>query len=216
MRAIMLGLGASGTSYYAALADRMGWITPQPHKGHMPFPTHETKRGREINERMVSEYGHHVYDTEAFVPLAPDAIASEAQMFVADMDDEHDRWLFKDPRSTLTFGAIWQQFSWDKIICVYRHPGDTTASLKKHHVRGPLAEESSLRTLWTQWSQLMLCLPDAEFIRFPGDEARLAVILGCELPADTGFRPGLNHGSSAAIPDWASAAWDAMETCRAN
>ncbi len=211
----MLGLGASGTSYYAALADRMGWITPRPHKGHMPFPTHETNRGREINERLVGEYGHHVYDTEAFVPLAPDAIASEAQMFVADMDDEHDRWLFKDPRSTLTFDAIWQQFSWDRIICVYRHPGDTTASLKKHHVRGPLAEDSSLRTLWTQWSQLMLRMPDAEFIRFPGDEAKLAAILGCELPINTGFRPSLNHGVSAAIPNWASVAWDAMEIRRA-
>jgi len=216
MRAIMLGLGASGTSYYSALADRMGWITPRPHKGHMPFPTHETKRGREINERLVSEFGHHVYDIEAFVPVAPDAIACEAQMFVADMDDEHDRWLFKDPRSTITFGALWRQFDWDRIICVYRHPGDTTASLKKHHVRGPLAEYRSLRMLWLRWSQLMLGLTDAEFVRFPGDEARMADILGCELPDDTGFKPDLNHGAAARIPAWASSAWDAMEARRAN
>lgn len=215
MRAIMLGMGASGTSYYAALADRMGWVTPRPHKGHMPFPTHETKRGREINERLVSEFEHHVYDTETLISAAPDAIICEAQMFVADMDDEHDRWLFKDPRSTLTYDALWRQFEWDRIVCVYRHPDDTMASLRKHHVRGPLAEDLSLRKLWLRWSQIMLRLPDAEFVRFPGGEAELADILGCELPGDTGFKAGLNHGAAADIPDWAADAWDALEARRA-
>jgi len=214
MKAIMLGLGASGTSYYSALADRMGWITPRPHKGHMPFPTHETKRGREINERLVSEFEHHVYDTEALITVAPDAIACEAQMFVADMDDGHDRWLFKDPRSTLTFDAIWRQFNWDRIICVYRHPDDTTASLKKHHVRGSLAEDVSLRTLWLQWSKLMLRLSIARFIRFPGDEAKLADILECEIPDDTGFKSGMNHGVAVDIPDWAEAVWGELEARR--
>lgn len=211
MRGIILGIGSSGTSFYTQLANRMGWTAPAPYKSGMHFNTFETRRSREINEGLLGK--SFVYDPELAIAEPTDELRRSAAAFVDDMDQKYEQWLFKDPRSTVTYAKLWSRFAWDRIICIYRRPLETLASLSAHHV----AKKNSTKDLtatWRIWSRIMLSVPDAEFIRFPGDERRFARMLGAALPPDTGLDAAKITRRDDRIPDWAKQTWFELEARR--
>jgi len=136
-----------------------------------------------------------------------------AAAFVGDMDQKYERWLFKDPRSTVTYAGLWSRFAWDRIICIYRRPLETLASLLAHHVPSKHSAKD-LTATWQTWSRIMLNIPNAEFVRFPGDEQRFAQILGAALPSDTGLDITKITRRDDCIPDWAEQIWFELETRR--
>ncbi len=213
MRALIVGLGASGTSYYAQLADRMGWRCPRPHKGRMPFDTFESRDGREINETLLARTKH-IYDPGLSVPLPSKTLIRKAQRFINSADQSYTRWMFKDPRSTVTYHRLWRHFNWDLRIFVYRNPAHTLASILKWHVADTKLNAADLERMWMLWTRHFLDDADVHFIRFPGDESRLAALLGTAIPKDTAFDDSALSHDPAPIPDWAQPIWAHLERRR--
>ena len=113
---IILTGGISGSSVLASLISRAGYWTGEDTQKKVDYDTYENLGLVELNKQLLAAaqigddytmvFNEHYFDQVTAVQRAIDTQAQ--QQFVADCN-QHQPWLWKDPRLWLTIG-FWQQF----------------------------------------------------------------------------------------------------------
>ena len=216
MKALILGMSGTGTSYFASLLSALGWSDAPPtfSLARYGYETHESLVGRAVNRIALGGEGRswpverwHAY----FHPRnqIDDTECHEfAQNFVTMNDSTPGDWYFKNPESLIMFPSIWNRFEWDYVIGVYRHPKESV--LRMHSGQ----REHRRKLSWIRWmEEIVSC--STVVVRFPDDADRLCDALGVDMPSGFRLAKGRPRTRIAEEPEpWADQTWALLESVR--
>lgn len=216
MKALILGLPGSGTSYFAGLLSALGWSDAPPTFaiGRYGYQTHESLLGRAVNRVAIGDSEkawpvrrwHSQYDVRD--PSEDRECCALAAYLVKMNDRARKDWYFKNPESLMFFESVWSKFKWDYVIGIYRHP---TECMKTMHSNQP---RPGRRDSWCKWMDRLLAYSTV-IVRFPGDEDRLCDSLGVGVPKE--FKPAKGRPRTCVETDpepWARDTWERLESAR--
>jgi len=216
LKALILGIPGSGTSYFAGLMSALGWTDAPPtfSKASHGYASHESVLGRAVNRLAFGETEtpwptrrwHAHYPTPN--PTNDPECFALAHHFVTSNDERGKDWYFKNPESVQFFSTIWNQFEWDFVVGAYRHPDDSVETIhsqqRTHHKQ----------MAWLRWMRVILD-SSTVLVRFPDDAARLCDALGVDVPERFGMARGRPRNRSEHEPEaWASEIWHELEASR--
>ena len=133
---IIAGFHRSGTSLTAQLLHASGIFLGDDLLGANPSNAYGHFEDREvirIHERILEANGMSWRADRQFLPVVNRDAWRAMQLLVERRSVAHLRWGFKDPRVCLLL-PIWRQVVPDvRVLIVYRHFAQSTASLKRRH-----------------------------------------------------------------------------------
>ena len=212
MRAIVLGLPGSGTSYITSVMREAGWKVPCPYVASRSYPTHEILWLREVNERALRGWRPSRFSPRARVDGSKERVI-DARIAIQKADARCARWVFKNPESVVTWEKIWSRFRWDLIVGVYRHPIGTIDSIHRDHLPESVHERPScdLELAWSHWNERILDVADV-LVRFP-DASGLARRLGLARTPDP-LDDLITNAVDGPVPAWSQNLWVRLEGAR--
>lgn len=211
MRAIVLGMPGSGTSYFTGIMRAAGWDVPCPYVSSRRYRTHEILWHREVNMRALRGWRPSRFSPRARVAGGHE-ILTDARIAIEKADAQCPRWVFKQPESVVTWGKVWSHFRWDLVVGVYRHPSGNIASIRRDHLNPEVHKRVDLKRAWLHWNATILGAASV-VVRFPDDGAAFAAHLG--LDAETTFKPHLvTNDVDGPVPGWSADRWEELEGAR--
>ena len=218
MKALILGIPGSGTSYFADLLSHLGYSDCAPTFSRVDYgyPTHESLLGRAVNRIAIGHSGQS-WPVERWGdqyrprnPFNDPELHHVADYFVAMQDMHFRRWYFKNPESLMFFDTVWKRHQFDHVIGVYRHADESVQTMHSNQVRG------ARRRSWLKWSRRLI-KHSTILVRFPDDAGRLCAALGETLPEKFSTVPGFpTHKHLNPPRDWATEVWGQLEEHRWN
>ncbi|MEQ8580140.1 MAG: sulfotransferase [Marinoscillum sp.] len=171
---IVLGSGRSGTSMMTGiLTSKNGYYLGDNLIGkneRNPKGNFESRDVNEINEEILARVLperedrliHRFFPSP--VPVSPQRWLAQLPMETTFPDNEAltsriqqvirtEPYCIKDPRMSYTYSYWKNHLSAHRVICVFRHPGQTHASIKKElsyapHLKGFRVSDSGLYNVW--------------------------------------------------------------------
>ena len=212
MRAIILGLPGSGTSYYAGLLKALGFEAGETFaRGRYPYPTYESLLGRAINRLALGQEQKTAWPKHRWAPnYEPRSYAADSELkaladqFCKLMDKAHENWFFKNPETLLVWNRLWNRIEWDLVLGVYRHPQESIERIHWARVEG------KLRKTWLRHTETIVRVADMTAC-FPGDEEAVCEALGFGVPDTWVSRDKTSRDD---IPEWAAERWNELEEKR--